>query len=363
MVPKRSARFQRPTRVVAPERPARMPAAPERPARFAPGPDRRLAYATLPLRCFLGVTFVYAGLQKISDPGFLSPGASTYIGTQLQAFSVHSPIAFLIESLALPAPQLTGIGVIIAELLVGVAVLLGVATRWASAAGAGLNFVLFLTASWTIQPYFLGSDSIYTVAWITLALIGDQGLYTAGPYLLRQLGIIEGAARRPADFDPARRRLLIQAGAAAVALVWVLSVLPRSRLTPQAAVTSSPSPVETPSATPGATPAATPSPAGTKIGSLADLKSQGSLSFSNPANGDPALAVQLNGGQVVAFDAVCTHAGCQVGYDTSQKLLVCPCHGAAFDPSHNAAVVAGPAPTPLAAINVKVASDGNVYTA
>ena len=37
--------------------------------------------ALLPLRLFLGVTFVYAGVQKLSDPGFLHPGAPTYIGT------------------------------------------------------------------------------------------------------------------------------------------------------------------------------------------------------------------------------------------------------------------------------------------
>ena len=321
----------------------------------APPPDRRLAYATLPLRFFLGVTFVYAGLQKIADPGFLRPGASTYIGTQLQAFAAHSPIGFLIESIALPAPQLAGVGVIAAELLIGVAVMLGVATRWAAAAGAFVNFILFLTASWTVQPYFLGSDGIYTVAWITLALVGDQGVYTAGPYLVKELGFTEATAGRTSAFDPGRRRLIVQAGAAAVAIVWILSVLPRTRAAPQAAVTPSPSP--------GATPSASSSPTGTKIGSLANLQSAGSLPFNDPATGDPALAVQLNGGVVVAFDAVCTHAGCQVGYDTGQKLFVCPCHGAEFDPSRGAAVVAGPAPTPLASIKVQVGSDGSVYTA
>ncbi len=88
MVPKRSNRAEREPKAPAPERRRE----PNRP----PPADRRLAYATLPLRFFLGVTFVYAGLQKIADPGFLRPGASTYIGSQLQAFSAHSPIGFLI---------------------------------------------------------------------------------------------------------------------------------------------------------------------------------------------------------------------------------------------------------------------------
>src|SRR6188472_2446970 len=45
------------------------------------------AMALFPLRLFLGITFVYAGVQKLSDPGFLHAGAPTYIGTQLHGFA------------------------------------------------------------------------------------------------------------------------------------------------------------------------------------------------------------------------------------------------------------------------------------
>jgi thiosulfate dehydrogenase [quinone] large subunit len=298
---------------------------------------------------------VYAGVQKIADPGFLQPGASTYIGSQLSGFAGHSPIGFLITALALPAPQAAGVGVIVAELAIGLATLLGLWTRWAAAAGAALNFVLFLTASWTVQPYFLGSDTIYTVAWITLALIGDLGVLTAGPYLRSQLGFAEAGRSRGPGFDPARRRLLLQAGGAAVAAVWVLSVFPRLRAA-RPSVTPSPSPTGA-----GPSPSQSPTPAGTRIGTVADLQSQGFLPFQDPASGDPALVVQVSGGRVVGFDALCTHAGCQVNYDTGQKLLVCPCHGAEFDPAQDGAVVAGPAPTPLASIKVQV-SGTDVYT-
>jgi thiosulfate dehydrogenase (quinone) large subunit len=328
-----------------------VPPKPQRPekVRVVHVRDPWVAYGTVPLRIFLGVTFIYAGLQKIADPGFLKPGATTYLGTQLQAFAVHSPIAFLIESIALPAPALTGIGVIAVELAIGIATVLGIATRLAAAAGALVNFVLFLTASWTVQPYFLGSDGIFTVAWITLAMVGDQGILTAGPYLRRQLGIAGAVAGREPAYDPGRRRLIVELGAAAVGIVWILSVLPH--ITRTAA-----QPVASPSETPS-----TSTPTGTRVGTLATIQSQGSLSFQDPATGDPALAVQLSDGSLVAFDAVCTHAGCQVNYDTGSKLFVCPCHGAEFDPAKNAEVVAGPAPTPLPAINVQVASDGGVY--
>jgi thiosulfate dehydrogenase [quinone] large subunit len=298
---------------------------------------------------FLGVTFVYAGLQKISDPGFLQAGSSTYVGSQLEGFAAHSPIGFLITAFALPVPELAGIGVIVAELLIGALVLLGLATRWVAAAGALLSFVLFLSASWTVQPYFLGSDSIYTVAWITLVLVGDQGILSARRLLFEPAA--PEARGRQSLADLGRRRLLLQAGGAAVAVVWVLAMLPRSRPAVQAVQTTPSAPAQSPVA----------SPTGTRIGAVADLRSQGFLNFTDPGTGDPAVAVSLSGGSTVAFDAVCTHAGCTVSYDTTQRLITCPCHGAQFDPARGAAVVGGPAPTPLASIHVEVAADGGLY--
>ena len=326
--------------------------APERPPRHAqlPASDRWAAYGILPLRLFLGATFAYAGMQKIFDPGFLQAGSTTYIGSQLQGYAAQSPIGFLIDIFALPTPQLTGIGVIAAELAIGALVLAGVATRWAAAAGALVNLVFFLTASWTVQPYFLGSDSIYAVAWITLAIVGDQGILTARPLLF---GSASTPRRRERPADLARRRLLVQLAGATVAAVWVLALLPRVRRTPATA--------GQPSSTPETSPTAVASPTGTRIGALSDLQTQGFLNFQDPRSGDPAVAVSLSGGSIVAFDAVCTHAGCQVSFDTGQKLLACPCHGALFDPAHGAAVVAGPAPTPLASIPIQAGSDGGVY--
>ncbi len=68
--------------------------------------------------------------------------------------------------------------------------------------------------------------------------------------------------------------------------------------------------------------------------------------------GNPAVLVHLKNGDFVAYSAVCTHQGCTVAYKGGQ--LACPCHGSVYDPANGAKVVAGPAPSPLPEIPVKV---------
>jgi len=62
----------------------------------------------------------------------------------------------------------------------------------------------------------------------------------------------------------------------------------------------------------------------------------------------------LRDGTFVAFDAVCTHAGCTVGFDAASGILLCPCHDATFDPARNAAVLGGPTDQPLAGLPIVV---------
>jgi thiosulfate dehydrogenase [quinone] large subunit len=66
------------------------------------------------------------------------------------------------------------------------------------------------------------------------------------------------------------------------------------------------------------------------------------------------VIVKLADGSIAAFDAVCTHAGCTVQWDRADRLLLCPCHGAAFDPEHGAAVLDGPTSEPLATLPIQV---------
>jgi thiosulfate dehydrogenase [quinone] large subunit len=113
--------------------------------------------------------------------------------------------------------------------------------------------------------------------------------------------------------------------------------------------------VQTPTAT-GSAPVG-----GVLLGNISVIpKNQAGL-YTDPASGDPALLVHLPDDRFFSFDAICPHAGCTVQYDSSQQLIVCPCHGATFDPAQQARVLAGPANQPLASLQVKILGNGDVY--
>ena len=64
------------------------------------------------------------------------------------------------------------------------------------------------------------------------------------------------------------------------------------------------------------------------------------------------VITQPRSGSFEAFTAVCTHLGCTVS-SVSGGTINCPCHGSKFSIS-NGSVVAGPAPSALAPVSIKV---------
>jgi rieske iron-sulfur protein len=58
---------------------------------------------------------------------------------------------------------------------------------------------------------------------------------------------------------------------------------------------------------------------------------------------------------IVAYSAICVHAGCDVTeWDANQQLLVCACHGSTYDPKEAGKVASGPAPRSLPALPLKI---------
>lgn len=93
-----------------------------------------------------------------------------------------------------------------------------------------------------------------------------------------------------------------------------------------------------------------------------EVETNSAVPFTNAETGQPAVLVRLPQGELVAYSAVCTHQGCTVSYQAQTQQLVCPCHGGVFDPAKDAAVVAGPPPTPLPEVAFEV-KDGKVLLA
>src|ERR671935_3314459 len=139
--------------------------------------DRAITTALLPLRLLLGATFVYAALDKLTDPAFFDPGAPTSIGHQMAGYvRSGSPLSSLLTNLAIPHATFFGALIALGELWVGLATLAGLLTRVAALAGLALSLTFYLTSSWAIRPYFVGPDLPYALGWLALLLAGPSAL-------------------------------------------------------------------------------------------------------------------------------------------------------------------------------------------
>lgn len=83
----------------------------------------------------------------------------------------------------------------------------------------------------------------------------------------------------------------------------------------------------------------------------------GSARFRYPTPDDPAIAIRLTDGTLVAYSSVCTHLSCTVLWNRDEERIDCPCHEGAFDP-RDGDVLAGPPPRPLPPIDLTERPDG-----
>jgi len=338
-------------------------------------------WALLPLRAFLGVTFCYAGLQKLSNPQFFAAANPISIQSQMAAAVRRSPVHALIHPLTHIAVPI-GIVLAVGELAVGMGTLVGLWTRVAAVGGAIISLSLLLTVSFHSSPYYTGADIVFLAAWAPFMVAGSGGVLSADAALAE---LRKQAKTAPAgEAGTLDRRTFAAEGlmAGVVALGTLLAggvAAGAGRLAGRASRASgtpalnpvlhpntsstttvaTSTPPEQDSTTTSTAPA-TSTPQGTTIGPASAVPVGGAAQFSDPATGDPSLVVQPKEGSFVAFDAVCPHAGCIVGYDTRSKIFVCPCHGSRFN-GRTGTVVAGPATVGLTPITVAEGPDGQLY--
>jgi thiosulfate dehydrogenase [quinone] large subunit len=325
---------------------------------------------------FLGVTFCFAGLQKLANPNFFRSASPISIQAQIRAAERTSPIHGLLHHLT-GVSGFLGLVIAVGELAIGLGVLAGVLTRVAALGGMILSFGLFLTVSFHSRPYYTGADIGYVFAFSPL-LIAGAGHRLTLPALIDHLSRLSTVRYRYGRVDEERRKFLALSGLGALGVAAAAVAAAGGRLAggvkaprstpdlsapgpagPGTATTTTtpggPATTTAPPAGPATTTAPNPGASGTLIGPASGVPIGGAASFQDPSSGDPAIVIQPKPGQFVAFDAVCPHAGCTVDFDPSQDILVCPCHGSLFNAS-TGAVQQGPAASGLKTISVAESS-------
>ena len=273
------------------------------------------------LRLWLGGTWLYAGWYKATDPEFLTPKTSGFIGTQLANYQINSPIRFILRHMVERA-SVVGLFVMLSEFAIGIATLTGFMVVYAAIGGFLMSLTLWLAASWSVRPYFLGSDSAYTVMWAVF---------------LGSVFVKSGRLKLP-HFSQRRDVMTLGAVAGMSLLLTVIGkVFTRSAEKKSISTQNK-----------------------TAIAQLSQLPIGKAIRFTD-ITGAPAFIFRNKAG-VYAYSAICTHQGCTVNFQQSTSHFLCPCHGGEFDAANNAQVVGGPAPTPLPKIAISIVGD-NVYLA
>ena len=100
-------------------------------------------------------------------------------------------------------------------------------------------------------------------------------------------------------------------------------------------------------------------PAGAvKLGASSQLGVQSAATYRDPGDGSADIVIRQPDGSLSAFSAVCTHAGCTVGYQGG--VIACAVSRGDLADPQTGAVTGGPAPAGLATKRV-VERDGQIY--
>ncbi len=267
------------------------------------------------LRLWLGGTWVYGGWVKASDGAFLRKSGANSFSGQLTGYIGHSPLTFILRHM-LEHATLVAWFVMLSEFAIGIAILAGVAMQLAIFGGFSVSIILWLSVTYHVRPYFLGSDLAFAASWLALFFLWQAHVKSG---TRARSGALGGLIPNLRD----RREVMGILGVGAGAIIASL-----------AGGAFRPKPKKS-----------------ALIVKAADFPVGSTMPFT-ANDGNPAILFRTKAG-VFAYSAVCTHQGCTVAYDALSHSMNCPCHGAKFD-STSGAVLAGPAQTPLPKISVAI---------
>ncbi|HXC82606.1 MAG TPA: Rieske (2Fe-2S) protein [Trebonia sp.] len=148
--------------------------------------------------------------------------------------------------------------------------------------------------------------------------------------------------------DTAATRRGVLAGAGLVGIAGALSACGSAGPGSSSAAAAAPA-ATAPAATAPA--ASTPASGASALAPTSEIPVGGGKIFT----AEKVVVTQPNAGEFKGFSAVCTHMGCLVNQITGGT-IDCPCHGSQYSIA-NGSVVAGPAPSPLPAVLIKVSGD------
>jgi thiosulfate dehydrogenase [quinone] large subunit len=292
-------------------------------------------WVLLPLRAFLAVVFLYAGLSKIADRRFLDSSDPMSIHQTTQAIKPGSPIGGLLGPV-IDHSFAFGLLMACAELAVGIGIAVGLFTRIAAIGGALLTCSLFLTVSWQSNPWYTGADIVYVFALTPLILAGRTPL-SVDDWLARTYA--------PDDEQLPMRRAMLAGGAAVLGLV-ALGAASLFRQKPKTSNGQSPQPGQV---------TASESDGSETTVSADQVPVGGGRQVTDASTGQAVWVLQLTAGDFTAFNATCPHQGCPVRFQGASGGFRCPCHGSQF--TSRGKVTHGPAARNLTEVKVTKSGD------
>jgi thiosulfate dehydrogenase [quinone] large subunit len=143
--------------------------------------DTRMSWVWLVVRLYVGWEWLQAGWEKVMDPQWVGLGAGTAIkgflaGALTKTVGMHPDVsswyAGFIRDFAVPHAHQFSYFIAYGEVLVGIALILGVLTGIAAFFGVFMNLNYLLAGTVSVNPQLLVLGMLLMLAWRTAGWLG-----------------------------------------------------------------------------------------------------------------------------------------------------------------------------------------------